>query len=162
MVRIVPAVSEADIAQARILFREYGSTRDVIPCLGGFESEVSSLPGSYGPPDGRLLLALNASQKDDEEAAGCAALRRFDKDACEMKRLYVRPEFRGHGAGRILVESLINEARSIGYERMVLDTLPSMLEAHKLYRKMGFSQIAAYWKNPIPGVLYFELPLRKI
>jgi putative acetyltransferase len=160
MVRILPALSEADIAQARILFREYGSIRDVIPCVGGFDSEIAALPGSYAPPDGRLLLALDVREQDPGEAAGCAALRRFDKDTCEMKRLYVRPNLRGHGAGRMLVEELIAEARLIGYERMVLDTLPGMTEAHGLYRNLGFREIPGYWKNPIPGVLYFELPLR--
>jgi ribosomal protein S18 acetylase RimI-like enzyme len=134
----------------------------VAPCVSDYERELASLPGNYAPPGGRLLLAMDQNHETASEAAGCGALRAFDKDTCEMKRLYVRPAFREHGLGRMLVESLINEARSIGYDRMVLDTLPSMQEAHKLYRKTGFHEIPAYWKNPIPGVLYFELPLRRI
>ena len=91
---------------------------------------------------------------------GCAALRKWEPDACEMKRLYVRPAFRGKGAARELVKELIAEARAIGYKRVVLDTLPSMQDAHKLYRTLGFREIPSYQQNPIPGALFFELALR--
>jgi GNAT superfamily N-acetyltransferase len=160
MLRIAPAISEEAILRARNLFREYASMRGVAPCVEDFEREVASLPGAYGPPDGRLLLAIDEMRGNLEEAVGCAALRRWDQDTCEMKRLYVRPEFRGKGAGQMLVENLIGEARSIGYTRMLLDTLPTMQEAHKLYRKMGFRGIPAYQKKDIPGVLFFGLALR--
>ena len=159
MLRIVPALSEAAISQARNLFREYATTPGVVSCLDDFERELASLPGLYAPPGGRLLLAIEESAEVPGEAIGCAALRKWEPDACEMKRLYVRPAFRGKGAGRELVGSLISEARSIGYKRLLLDTLPSMKESHRLYRTLGFREISAYQKNPIPGALFFELIL---
>jgi len=116
---------------------------------GNFEKEVVALPGAYAPPDGRLMLAIRESAGSEEEAIGCAALRRFEADACELKRLYVRPAVRGEGAGRQLVKTLIAEARSIGYRRMLLDTLPSMREAHKLYRTLGFREIPSYRKDAV-------------
>ena len=159
MLRVIPALSTENIEQARKLFREYASTREIMPCVQDFERELSSLPGAYGLPEGRLLLAIDDGVRGPQETAGCVGLRRFGDGSCEMKRLYVRPAFRGKGGGRMLVEQLIADARSIGYARMVLDTLPSMREAHQLYRTMGFREIPAYWKNPIPGVLFFELLL---
>ena len=160
MLRVVPSVSEATLSQARNLFREYAMMPGVAPCVEDFEREVVSLPGLYAPPGGILLLAMQDSAGNSREAIGCAALRRFDQEACEMKRLYVRPTYRGSGAGRELVSSLIAEARAIGYKRMLLDTLPSMEEAHKLYRTLGFREIPSYQKNPIPEALFFELTLR--
>jgi len=159
MFRIVPALSEGTISQARILFREYASTIGVEVCLGDFERELASLPGLYAPPAGRLLLAIQERAGNPGEAIGCAALRKLEPDACELKRLYVRPAFRGQGAARELVKELIAEARSIGYKRMVLDTLPSMQVAHKLYRTIGFREISAYQKNPIPNSIFFGLEL---
>jgi len=159
MLRIVPAMSEETLSQARSLFREYATMPGVTPCIEDFEKEVASLPGFYAPPMGGILLALRENSENSGEPAGCGALRNFNEDACEMKRLYVRPSFRGAGAGRELVKQLIAEARSIGYRRMLLDTLPSMKEAHKLYRTFGFREISSYQKNPIPGALFFELAL---
>jgi putative acetyltransferase len=159
MVRIEPALSESALSQVRNLFREYAFTPGVEPCLEDFERELASLPGQYAPPAGRLLLAIRDGAVNLAEPAGCVALRRLQRDTCEMKRLYVRPAFRGLGAGRELVKALIAEARSIGYERIVLDTLPSMKEAHRLYRTLGFREISAYRKNPVPGSLFFELEL---
>ena len=159
MLQIIPAASAEQIEQARTLMREYGSARDVLPCVQDFERELATLPGAYSPPDGRLFLGFEDGQQNVGEPAGCVALRKFAHDSCEMKRLYVRPAFRGNGLGRMLVEKLISDARSIGYARMVLDTLPTMREAHELYRQLDFREIPAYWKNPIPGVLYFELLL---
>ena len=160
MLRVVPTLSEENLSQARNLFREYAMMPGVAPCVEDFEREVVLLPGLYAPPGGRLLLAMQDSAGNSGEAIGCAALRRFDQEACEMKRLYVRPAFRVSGAGRELVSSLIAEARALGYKRMLLDTLPSMEEAHKLYRTLGFREIHSYQKNPIPGALFFELLLR--
>jgi ribosomal protein S18 acetylase RimI-like enzyme len=159
MIRTVPALSEETIAQARKLFREYASTIGVEVCLGDFEHELASLPGLYAPPSGRLLLAIEESAGNPGEAIGCGALRKFAADDCELKRLYVRQAFRGQGAARELVKELIAEARSIGNKRMLLDTLPSMEAAHKLYRSLGFHDIPAYQKNPIPRSLFFELLL---
>jgi carbonic anhydrase len=159
MLRIVPALSEEAISQVRKLFREYASMRDVAPCVEDFERELNALPGAYAPPSGRLLLANHESTENAMESIGCGALRKLQQDVCEMKRLFVRPAYRGQGVGLKLVEELIAEAQSIGYARMVLDTLPTMYNAHKLYRSLGFREIPAYWKNPIPGVLFFEYSL---
>jgi ribosomal protein S18 acetylase RimI-like enzyme len=160
MLDIVPALSGVALLHARNLFREYAMMPGVAPCMEDFEREVVSLPGLYAPPGGRLLLAMQDSAGNSGEAIGCVALRRLESEVCEMKRLYVRPTFRGSGAGRELVCSLIAEARAIGYKRMLLDTLPSMTEAHKLYRTLGFREIPSYQQNPIPGALFFELLLR--
>jgi putative acetyltransferase len=160
MYRIVLALSDGTISQARNLFREYASTIGVEVCLGDFEREMATLPGLYAPPGGRLLLAIEESAGSPEEAIGCVGLRRLDQTVGEMKRLYVRSSLRGKGAGGQLIRSLIAEARSIGYEKMVLDTLPSMKAAQKLYRTLGFREIPAYRKNPIPDSLFFVLALR--
>jgi putative acetyltransferase len=160
MLRIAPALSDAALLQTRNLFREYAKMPGVAPCVEDFEREVVSLPGLYAPPGGRLLLAMKDGAENSGEAIGCIALRSLEPEVCEMKRLCVRSAFRGGGAGKELVRSLIAEARSIGYKRMLLDTLPSMAEAHKLYRILGFHEIPSYQKNPIPGALFFELLLR--
>jgi putative acetyltransferase len=160
MLRIVPAQTDPALSQARNLFREYARIPGVAPCVADFEREVVGLPGLYAPSGGRLLLAIQDNLDSGGEAVGCGALRPFDLISCEMKRLYVRPTSRGQGAGRELVKGLIAEARSIGYERMLLDTLPSMAEAQKLYRVLGFREISSYQKNPVPGSLFFELLLK--
>jgi ribosomal protein S18 acetylase RimI-like enzyme len=152
-------MDEPALLQARMLFREYAAAPDVFECLQDFELEVGSLPGSYAPPLGRLLLAAGSEEFPDY-AAGCGAFRRLDHGACEMKRLYVRPAFRGKGVGKILVAALIAEARLTGYEKMVLDTLPSMQQAHRLYKRFGFRETPSYHAKPIPGALFFELALR--
>lgn len=161
MLRVVTDASDETIVKVRSLFREYAALPGVVQCLADFENEVASLPGRYAPPGGRLALAIDAdSENGGGEAIGCAALRRLDDDACEMKRLYVREAFRGRSAGRSLVQALITEARAMGYKSMLLDTLPSMLEAHKLYRTLGFHEISSYQKNPVAGALFFEYRLR--
>ena len=157
---IAQALLEPSISEVRQLFREYSLMPGVVQCLDDFEREVASLPGAYTPPEGRLLLAVEDRSGSPGDAIGCVGLRKLEQDTCEMKRLYVRSEFRGKGAARKLVEGLIGEARSIGYRRLVLDTLPSMEAAHKLYRTLGFREIPPYPKNPIPGALFFELALR--
>jgi GNAT superfamily N-acetyltransferase len=155
MLKIVPAKTEADIAQARELFAEYAAALGVDLCFQNFEQELAGLPGDYAPPAGRLLLAFDGAQ-----AAGCGALRKIAAEVCEMKRLYIRPVFRGKGVGRALADALIAAAREIGYARMRLDTLPSMKEAAALYRSLGFREIPPYRYNPIPGSLFLELFLR--
>ena len=153
-VKLVQADSVEDIERARELFVEYAASLQMDLCFQNFEQELAELPGRYAPPDGRLLLA-----RVEDEIAGCIALRKFDQWVCEMKRLYVRPAFRGRGLGRALALASVAEARKIGYQRMCLDTLPSMKEAAGLYRSLGFAEAAPYYHNPICGTIFMELKL---
>ena len=118
------------------------------------EEELSSLPGQYAPPEGRLLIAAYG-----DDPAGCIALRKLENRICEMKRLYVKPQFRGAGIGRALAEAIIEEAKEIGYHRMRLDTVPPMESARSLYTSLGFKKIGAYRYNPIQGAEFMELAL---
>ncbi len=152
--KIIPATTSADIAQARTLFLEYAAESKLDLCFQGFEEELATLPGKYAPPAGRLLLA-----RDGEGTAGCGALRELSEGVCEMKRLFVRPAFRKQGVGRLLAERLIEEARQIGYGTMRLDTLGSMRAARALYESLGFRRIPAYYANPLAEVVYLELSL---
>jgi GNAT superfamily N-acetyltransferase len=154
VLQIVLAVTKTEIEIVREMFREYQRALGVDLCFQGFADEVAGLPGSYAPPRGRLLLAL-----DGDDVIGCIALRPLGEDACEMKRLYLRPTARGKGAGRALALHVIAEARAIGYRTMRLDTLPMMREAHALYESLGFRTIPAYYDNPVPGALFMERAL---
>jgi len=156
MARIESAESLEFIRMIRKLFVEYSESLEVDLCFQGFTEELARLPGEYARPAGRLLLAL-----DEQQAIGCGALRPIDDGVCEMKRLYVCPAFRGRGAGGVLIDALINSAREIGYQRVRLDTLPSMTKAISIYRSLGFKNIAPYKTNPIQGALFFELELSK-
>jgi ribosomal protein S18 acetylase RimI-like enzyme len=151
---IEPAGSAEDVATAFALIREYADALGVDLCFQDLERELAELPGAYAPPRGRLLLA-----RVDGQTAGCVALRPLGPDVCEMKRLYVRPAFRGAGAGRALVESVLAEAKSVGYRRMVLDTLATMESAQALYRAFGFRPASPYYDNPISGAVYLERTL---
>jgi putative acetyltransferase len=151
---IVPAMSADQITTARRLFREYEATLGIDLSFQGFAREVAELPGAYAPPAGRLLLATEAF-----EPTGCVALRPLGGELCEMKRLYVRPAARGKRVGRLLAETVIREARLIGYTRMRLDTLPFMKEAAALYRALGFVEIAPYYDSPVAGSLFMERTL---
>ena len=139
----------------RELFLEYAAATGLNFCFQNFDQELAELPGKYAPPSGRLVLAMN-----DGQAVGCVALRKLEEIVCEMKRLYVRPAFRRQRIGNQLAEAAISLAREIGYERMRLDTLTSMTTAIALYKSFGFQRISAYYHNPIPDVVYFELTLR--
>ncbi|HRX86249.1 MAG TPA: GNAT family N-acetyltransferase [Phycisphaerae bacterium] len=155
MVTITEAVFPTHANAVRSLFREYAGALDFSLDFQGFYDELANLPGEYAPPGGCVLLA-----QAGPELAGCAALRPFGDDACEMKRLYVRPVFRTRGVGRQLAERIVTEARERGYPRMLLDTVPGMEAAISLYRALGFREIQPYRPNPIAGALFFELDLR--
>jgi putative acetyltransferase len=146
--------SEPLVSQAREIFREYQVSLGIDLCFQDFEQELADLPGKYAPPQGRLYLAFI-----DEKLAGCIALRPFQEGLCEMKRLYVRPEFRGQYLGLLLAKEIIGEAREIGYHQMVLDTLDTMTAAQKLYYSLGFKEIEPYRFNPIDGAIYMSLDL---
>jgi putative acetyltransferase len=147
--------SPAQIAQARELFLEYAESLGFSLCFQSFDQELAGLPGDYAPPDGRLLVAAYRGQ-----LAGCVALHKLQSDICEMKRLYLRPQFRGRGLGRVLAEAVIAAARTIGYRKMRLDTVePVMPNAVAMYRRLGFVEIEPYRANPIDGALYMELEL---
>lgn len=149
------AQSAAEIQQARQLFEEYQAWLGISLCFQNFDQELADLPGDYAPPSGRLLLAVKESK-----IAGCVALRQIGDGICEMKRLYVRPEFRGHGLGKNLTQKIIEEARALGYQRMRLDTLPDKMgQAIGLYRSLGFAEISSYYNNPVPGATFMELTL---
>jgi len=152
---LAQAESTAQIAQARALFLEYAQSLGFSLCFQNFDKELAELPGDYAPPEGRLLLA-----ECEGQLAACVALHKLQPGTCEMKRLYLRPQFRGHGLGRSLAERIMAEARQIGYRRMRLDTVePVMKDAVAMYRKLGFKEIAPYCPNPIAGALYMELEL---
>jgi putative acetyltransferase len=163
---ISPARGDDDLAAVARLFREYQISIGVDLCFQGFEEELATLPGHYAPPRGEILMA-----RAGRAAAGVVALRPLPKydgvptdgaprdGACEMKRLYVRPAFRAARLGRQLAERVMAEARRLGYRRIVLDTLKEMTAAQALYRTLGFEEIPAYYKNPLPGVRYFSLAL---
>jgi ribosomal protein S18 acetylase RimI-like enzyme len=155
IIQIQAAHRQQDIESVRILFKEYEKAIGVDLCFQGFADELAGLPGKYASPDGCLLLAFV-----DSALAGCAALRRYDEDTCEMKRLYVRPEFRGLGLGRKLARAIIDEAIAIGYTKMRLDTLPSMVEAIAMYKTLGFAEIEPYRFNPVNGAIYMEKGLK--
>jgi putative acetyltransferase len=155
--RIVQAQSETEIAQVRELFGEYVAWLGINLCFQNYDKEVTDLPGDYAPPHGRLLLALD----DDGEVAGCAALRSLGNGVCEMKRLFVRPAFRGQRLGWRLAEMVLDEARVLGYERIRLDTLPGKMDrAIAMYRVLGFKDIAPYYHNPVAGAAFMELNLK--
>jgi putative acetyltransferase len=157
MIEIREAIDSAAIAAARALFLEYQEELGIDLGFQGFAAELETLPGEYASPRGRLLLA-----RDHDAVAGCVAMRPLasgPSGTCEMKRLYVRPPFRAGGVGRQLAERVIAEARSVGYRRMVLDTLAAMAKAQRLYESLGFKDVPAYRHNPLPGARFLGLDL---
>lgn len=153
--KITAVITGDEIEAVRRLFREYAELLGVDLCFQGFEAELAELPGKYAPPEGALLIA-----REDQSIAGCVALRKLEDKVCEMKRLFVRPEFKGRGIGRALAEQIIREGARRGYQTMRLDTLARLKEAMCLYQSLGFKQIEPYYQNPIPGVVYWELALK--
>ena len=154
--RTIPADEPPLIDAARELVREYAASLGVDLSFQDFAGEMAAFDRIYALPHGRVLLGLG----EDGDAVGCVAARRLDETTCEMKRLYVRPKARGSGLGRALAEAIVVEARALGYERMVLDTLPQMAQASALYGSLGFVDIAPYRYNPIAGTRFMELCLK--
>ncbi len=155
--KLIQVESQEEVRKARGLFEEYSAWLGLNLCFQNFDRELAELPGEYVPPDGRLFLAT-----ENQEMAGCIALRKIGEGVCEMKRLYVRPAFRGTGLGRKLTERVIETAREIGYERMRLDTLPGKMDrAIALYRSLGFRNIEPYYNNPVEGAAFMELLLHQ-
>lgn len=152
--RIIAADRPEHMIETGQLFREYEAFLNVDLCFQAFETELSTLPGKYAPPEGALLLAV-----DESQAAGCVAVKPLDKKICEMKRLFVRPQYRGSGLGKKLAERIISEAEGMGYRLMRLDTLDRLTEAMGLYQSLGFRRINAYYNNPLPDVVYWEKTL---
>jgi ribosomal protein S18 acetylase RimI-like enzyme len=152
MSAVIATASLDDLAAIRELMLEYADWLKIDLSYQGFSREVQRLPGDYAPPDGALLIA-----RLDGSPAGMVALRRHDADRCEMKRLFVRPTTRGSGLGRQLAERIIGEGRARGYRQIVLDTLPVMDGAQRLYVSLGFRDIPPYYPSPVPGTRYMAL-----
>ena len=153
--RIFQANTQEDVDHARTLFEEYAAGLGISLCFQNFDRELANLPGDYAPPDGRLLLAT-----ENDQLAGCIALRKLGTGACEMKRLFLRPAYRGKGLGRLLVHSIIDEARKLGYTTMRLDTLPGRMDqAIALYQSIGFVEIEPYYENPVEDAKFMQLEL---
>ena len=153
--KLVQAQSADDVQSARALLEEYAAWIEIDMCFQNFDHELATLPGQYAPPDGRLFLAIA-----DDQLAGCVALRKIGEGACEMKRLFLRPQFRGRGLGRELAKTIITAAREIGYQRLRLDTLPGKMDrAISIYHSLGFQKIEPYYENPVAGATFMELCL---
>ena len=157
-VMLVSPTTGVELDAVRTLFQEYAQSLKVDLCFQNFEAELRDLPGEYAAPRGALLLATVGGQ-----FAGCCALRPLDTvdyaNACEMKRLYVRPDHRGSGLGRVLAEATLDAARQQGYDCILLDTLDDMESARALYQELGFAEIPPYYYNPLPGAHYLKADL---
>jgi ribosomal protein S18 acetylase RimI-like enzyme len=154
---IISAEMPEQVKEVHKLFREYEAWLGVDLCFQNFEKELANLPYKYAKPDGRLFLISVKNQ-----TAGCIALRKIADGVCEMKRLYVREQFRGLGLGKMLIEKLIEEAQTVGYKKMRLDTLPDKMPfAVKLYKSYGFCEIPSYYDNPHEETLFMELDLNR-
>ncbi len=148
------AQSDADLAAVRTLFEEYAAELDFELCFQDFQAELDALPGPYARPDGDILLA-----EVDATIIGCVAVKPLEESVCEMKRLYVRPAYRGEGIGRALAKAIVERGRTLGYERMCLDTVEPMHAAQAVYRALDFEERDPYYKNPLPDVVYMEREL---
>lgn len=157
-IQLITPAATAELEATEQIFREYAAGLDIDLCFQDFDAELADLPGDYAPPRGALLLAWV-----DNAVAGCCALRPLDAsdyvNAAEMKRLYVRPAFRGLGLGRQLAETILDTARLIGYGSVLLDTLDDMEIARAMYADLGFRQIPPYYHNPLAGAHYLKVDL---
>jgi putative acetyltransferase len=155
--KLIQVESDEEVQEARQLFEEYAEWLGFSLCFQNFDKELAELPGDYAPPHGRLLLAIA-----NDQVAGCVALRKIGEGIGEMKRLYVRLEYRGKGLGRRLSETIITAAREVGYQRLRLDTLPGKMDqAIAMYRSLGFKDIERYYNNPYEAAAFMELSLDK-
>ena len=155
---MIQAQTPEEVGNARKLFEEYANWIEISLCFQNFDQELANLPGGYAPPSGRLLLAV-----ENDETMGCVALRKIGEGIGEMKRLYVRPAFRGRGLGHMLTERLIAEAKEIGYQTLRLDTMPGKMDrAIAMYRSFGFQEIPAYYTNPVADATFMELDLSDV
>ena len=154
VMEIVQAAWPGHRETVEAMFREYAASIDADICFQGLQQELASLPGNYASPTGCVLLAFV-----DDQLAGCGAMRPLSKGICELKRLYLRPEFRGRDLGRAIAEALIGKAKAVGYQTMRLDTLSTMTAAQALYTILGFKPTSAYYNNPMAGTVYMELEL---
>ncbi len=156
--RLLVPTSEYDLERVRKLFAEYAAALSIDLCFQNFREEMDALPGEYASPRGALLVATI-----NDEFAGCCAMRPLDTvdypNACEMKRLYVRPAFRGKQLGRQLAESILDLSRQAGYDCILLDTLDDMESARALYQELGFEEVPPYYYNPIAGAHYLKAKL---
>ncbi len=153
-IEIQKIATEQDLEDVKQLFREYANFLQVDLCFQGFENELAKLPAKYAEPEGAIFLA-----KIDEKSAACVALWKLEEGICEMKRLYVKPEFQGLGLGKKLTLMLLEEAKNKGYKTMKLDTLKRLQSANYIYHALGFTEIKAYNFNPEVDVVYFEKKL---
>jgi ribosomal protein S18 acetylase RimI-like enzyme len=156
MIKIFEANTNEFIEKTKELIREYAQSLEFDLGFQDFDKEMENFPGQYALPGGCLYVAL-----DENQPIGCVALRDLGHGICEMKRLYVKPFFRGQKVGKLLAEVVIKAARDMGYDFMRLDTIPSMKHANMLYNALGFKQIAPYRFNPLDGATFFELNLKK-
>ncbi len=155
MTQIIRMETDEHHIQAKLLFHQYASTLDFDLNFQGFDDEVTTLPGVYSHPEGCILLAL-----DKDKFTGCVALRKLETNICEMKRLFVIPEYREKKIGKLLARKIIDVARKSGYKIMRLDTVATMKEANRLYLSLGFRRIDAYCYNPIEKAVYYELKIQ--
>jgi putative acetyltransferase len=153
--KLIQVESDVQVQAARRLFEEYAAWLGFSLCFQNFDKELAELPGDYAPPNGCLFLAV-----ENDQVAGCVALRKIEEGIGEMKRLYVRPEFRGKGLGRSLTETIIEASRNLGYQQLRLDTLPGKMDqAIAIYRSLGFKNIERYYNNPYDAAAFMELTL---
>ncbi|MBN4065719.1 GNAT family N-acetyltransferase [Candidatus Amoebophilus asiaticus] len=156
-VKLHRAETIQQINEVRTLLKEYGQLRKLDKALGDFDKELRELPGEYASPDGCLLIA-----NIENKPVGCVAFRKINEKVCEMKRLYVKAEYKGKRVGKALVDQIITESKNTGYEFMRLDTHPWMVQAKEIYRQAGFKEIGTYHSNPTKGIKYFELELSAV
>jgi GNAT superfamily N-acetyltransferase len=155
MIKLRSAQTENDYALAKDLFVEYASQLGVDLSFQNFSNELEKIRTEYGPPTGVIILVFD----EEENAIGCFAIRKFQDSVCELKRMYLRNEFQGKGIGKVMLKKAITIGSELGYERMRLDTLPTMESAIQLYSKVRFYEIEPYRFNPVQGTKYFEIQL---